>query len=224
MKKHIISAILSVTLLLCLPLPAEAHPVPDFSKRGSITITMTYQEKPVPGGTLALYRVGDIHEDDGNYSFQPVTALQSVITKFEDIQSPKLAETLAKAVAEKEKKKEISAEKTVSIGRKGTAVFRDLELGLYLVVQKKAASGFGMARPFLVSVPYLCGDTYLYDVTSLPKTDLEREVEPTVPPPPRCDRLAQTGQLWWPVPLLVCAGLLCVAVGLIRRRRGQDEV
>ncbi|MGI6336801.1 MAG: Cna B-type domain-containing protein [Eubacteriales bacterium] len=30
--------------------------------------------------------------------------------------------------------------------------------------------------------------------------------------------LPQTGQLWWPVPLLICAGLLFLVIGLIRRR------
>lgn len=35
--------------------------------------------------------------------------------------------------------------------------------------------------------------------------------------------LPQTGQLWWPVPVLLCAGLLCVVIGLLRRRGSEDE-
>lgn len=31
-------------------------------------------------------------------------------------------------------------------------------------------------------------------------------------------KLPQTGQLWWPVPMLVCAGLLCLVIGLVRSR------
>ena len=44
-------------------------------------------------------------------------------------------------------------------------------------------------------------------------------------PPDEPEKLPQTGQLWWPVPLLICAGLILVAVGLIirRRRGGSDE-
>lgn len=43
---------------------------------------------------------------------------------------------------------------------------------------------------------------------------------PDTPPPPTPDtpNLPQTGQLWWPVPLLLCAGLICVLIGLIRRK------
>lgn len=36
-------------------------------------------------------------------------------------------------------------------------------------------------------------------------------------------KLPQTGQLWWPVPILLCVGLACVVVGLVRRRRDEDE-
>ena len=76
-----------------------------------------------------------------------------------------------------------------------------------------------------MSVPYLYADEYQYDVTSQPKTDLEREVKPTAPPPSGSGgkKLPQTGQLWWPVPVLACAGLGCIAVGLFRRREAGDE-
>ena len=87
MKKQLISAVLALSLLICLPLGASAHPVPDESQNGhcSITVTMRYKGKPVSGGTVNLYKVGYVHENDGNYSFKPVTAVQSVVTEFEDI-------------------------------------------------------------------------------------------------------------------------------------------
>ena len=77
MKKHL-KSLLALLLLACLPLSAAAHPVPDEQKDGhcSITVTMTYQGKALPGGTLALYKVGDVAEEDGNYSFVPVEAIR----------------------------------------------------------------------------------------------------------------------------------------------------
>lgn len=36
-------------------------------------------------------------------------------------------------------------------------------------------------------------------------------------------KLPQTGQLWWPVPVLACAGVALVLVGLARRRAGKNE-
>lgn len=221
MKKHLISALLALLLLLCLPLSAAAaHPVPDLTRKGSITITMKYKGKPVSGGTLALYRVGDVHEDDGNYSFVPVKGLEAL--DYSDIQSPDLAKAAAKAVEEKK----IAAVKTVTIGSSGTAEFSDLALGLYLVAQKTAASGYKMTASFLVSVPYLEDGAYVYNVKADPKTDLEREVVPAPTEKPSTPsgggKLPQTGQLWWPVPVLICMGLGCIAVGLIRRREGSE--
>ena len=221
MKKHLISALLALLLLLCLPLSAAAaHPVPDLTRKGSITITMKYKGKPVSGGTLALYRVGDVHEDDGNYSFVPVKGLEAL--DYSDIQSPDLAKAAAKAVEEKK----IAAVQTVTIGSSGTAEFSDLALGLYLVAQKTAASGYKMTASFLVSVPYLEDGAYVYNVKADPKTDLEREVKPTPTEKPSTPsgggKLPQTGQLWWPVPVLICMGLGCIAVGLIRRREGSE--
>lgn len=220
MRNHLLSVLLALLLLLCLPLSASAHPVPDESQNGhcSITITMTYKGKAVPGGTLALYKVGDVHEDNGNYSFVPVNAIQSDISEFGNIESSDLPGKLA----ELEKKLTSVTARPVTIDKDGTATFPNLRFGLYLVVQKTAAFGYGKTAPFLVSVPYLYKGEYKYNVTSLPKTDLEREVEPTTPPSPSGSKLPQTGQLWWPVPVLICMGLGCIAVGLIRRREGSE--
>ena len=227
MRKHVISGLLALLFLLALPLSAAAHAVPDESRNGhcSITVSMTYKGRAVVGGTLALYKVGDVAEDDGNYSFVPVEAIQADIPEFGDIESPDLAGRLAAL----EGKLTPVTSNPVTVDRDGSATFSNLTFGLYLVVQKTAASGYGKIAPFLVSVPYLYRDEYQYEVTSQPKTDLEREVptKPTSPatPPPSSGggKLPQTGQLWWPVPVLTCGGLGCIVVGLLRRRRDGDE-
>lgn len=41
--------------------------------------------------------------------------------------------------------------------------------------------------------------------------------------PDKPGKLPQTGQLWWPVPLLLWAGVLCLVIGLIRRRGSRYE-
>ena len=219
MKRTYLSLALALLLLACLPLTAAAHAVPDLTRTdGSITVTMRYQGKPVSGGSLTLYQVGEVVENDGNYAFVPVAALQSRIGEFADIQSPELAQTLAGYA----KEKIIPAITTKTIGTDGAVTFSNLGVGLYLLMQQTAAKGYGKASPFLVSVPYLEDDQYVYHVSSAPKTGLEREVKPTQPPV-YGDSLPQTGQLWWPVPVLLCVGLACIAAGLIRRRRTSDE-
>ena len=225
MRKYLRS-LLALLLLLELPLSAAAHPVPDAQKDGqcSITVTMTYRGKALKGGTLALYKVGDVAEEDGNYSFVPVEAIRGDLAQFGDIQSPDLAGKLYKL----ESKLTPVTALPQKVGEDGKVTFSSLPFGLYLVVQKTAASGYGKIAPFLVSVPYLYRDEYQYEVTSQPKTDLEREVptkptSPATPPSSGGGKLPQTGQLWWPVPVLTCGGLGCIVVGLLRRRRDGDE-
>lgn len=46
------------------------------------------------------------------------------------------------------------------------------------------------------------------------------EPTPTPTPKPNDPQLPQTGQLWWPVAMLVCGGLLLIVLGLAIRRRG----
>lgn len=47
--------------------------------------------------------------------------------------------------------------------------------------------------------------------------------KPANPTEPGKPTLPQTGQLWWPVPVLIAAGLLFVVIGLLRRRGIADE-
>ena len=35
--------------------------------------------------------------------------------------------------------------------------------------------------------------------------------------------LPQTGQLWWPVPLLACGGMLCFLAGWVKNRRDYES-
>ena len=57
MRKRILSMLLILTLMLSLCLSVSALEVPDFDRTGSISIAMTHNGKPVPGGSLTLYRV-----------------------------------------------------------------------------------------------------------------------------------------------------------------------
>lgn len=47
------------------------------------------------------------------------------------------------------------------------------------------------------------------------------ETPPTPPSPPPEEQLPQTGQLWWPVPLMILSGLLLLGWGLLERRSGE---
>lgn len=67
------------------------------------------------------------------------------------------------------------------------------------------------------------GITFVVTNTYVPTTP-DTPTQPTKPSPstPGKPSLPQTGQLWWPVPVLMCAGLVLVVAGLLRRRRESN--
>lgn len=221
--KYIFTLSLALILLCVAEFAACAHAVPDFEATGSVTVTMHCGNTVVSGGTVTLYRVGKVYEQDGNYSFIPVDDFADCGEDFHEVQSSDLAGKLRDYAEEHE-----ITGTTKSVSSDGTAVFADLELGLYLLVQHDAAEGYNKAVPFLMGVPNIQAGEYVYDVNAAPKVELEKEVEsvPPTPATPTDPKLPQTGQLNWPIPVLVTLGLMLFSCGwLLRfgRKRTRNE-
>lgn len=63
---------------------------------------------------------------------------------------------------------------------------------------------------------------YTVEITRNGNTYTCVNTKPHTPPPPPPD-LPHTGQLWWPVPMLVAVGFAMIIIGIIRRRGGSNE-
>ena len=185
--------ILVILIISVLGIPVAAYEVPDLNRQGSIRISMRYDGNPVSGGEITLYRVGDIHEDDGNYSFVLSQDFVSSGISLENLQSA----SVAKEAAAFASKQGITGS-TKQIDAEGQAVFNKLKPGLYLAVQKKAAQGYERTQPFFISLPMLISDAYSYQVDAGPK------VSP-VPEKPKPE-LPQTGQSGWPIWTFLLSG------------------
>ena len=215
MGRRIGSWLMVFVLLCALALPVWAHEVPDETRLGSISITMTHQGEPVPGGSLKLYMVADVVSENGDYFFAYTEDFAGCAIPVTELDSAELPQALADIAEEKNLPGAVEP-----INNAGRVKFGDLELGLYLVVQEEPAPGFKKINPFLVSVPRNDDGRYIYDVDTAPKNlpGPEEEptnppTEPTEPPPPGDPELPQTGQLNWPVPMLAVLGMLLVTAG-----------
>lgn len=227
MKRRMICALLVLTLLCALAMSAYAAEAVDFSRTGSISITMTYQDAAVPGGSLTLYKVADVAVDNqSDYSFRYTEAYADCEVSLEELNASQTSQALAEYTAAQE----IPGVKQ-EIDEAGKVFFGELELGLYLLVQEDPAEGYDTVNPFLVSVPGRQDDSYVYEVNASPKLNLEPlptdpPTEPTDPPPPPPD-IPQTGQTKWPIPLLLVGGLLLVVAGVwltvSGRKKGHEN-
>ncbi len=217
--KRFFAALLAAWLAYLSSPAAYAHEIPDKSKHGSITMKMEYNGKPVTGGVLTAYYVGSVQENDGDYSFVKTPDMASFPEDYASLDSPGLAADMAAFV-----KKNALPGCAQAKNQVGKAVFSDLELGLYLIVQSEASVGFAPISPFLVSVPMNENGHYVYDVTTEGKFQLYQKPKPTEPTQPTDPKLPQTGQLNWPVPVLAVLGLLLFSAGwTLRFHRKRDS-
>lgn len=209
-RKWIIRLLLPV-LVWGLCCHARAAELPDPERPSSVTFIMEFEGTALEGGSLSLYRVGQIGPD--GRQFVPVDALAGDCPSLENLQDPALAETLHDlAIA-------CNLQLYTAPIRAGQAVFSDLKPGLYVVGQQDGEHipGYAPIDHFIISLPQWQGDTYLYDLTAAPKVPLVPEpTEPTQPPPTEPDvppDLPQTGQLNWPVPVMAVFGMALFALG-----------
>lgn len=218
-QKRVPAMLITLLLLCALALPAYAHEVPDLSRSGTLTVEMRYDGGVVAGGTLTAYRVGRIQESDGNYTFEKTDAMQAFAGDYAEVASADLAEKVAAFV----RQNGIAAYATAN-NENGAAVFKGLELGLYLIVQTHASDGYEPLQPFLVSVPMVEDGVYLYEINAEGKFQLKQASRPTPTPPappaeesapskPSGTVLPQTGQMNWPVPVLAMLGLCLIVIG-----------
>ncbi len=205
----------------------------------SISLTLTYKdtatkaEKNMSGGELALYKVATVKEENG-YSFDTsggkfagyaeVARIQDIKTSTElDKENPDIANALDAIVLSNN----VQFDDRVAVAD-GACKFENLTPGLYLVRQYSNSDGGIKINPFLISIP---GEGKKYNIEAAPKKGVEVPTKPDNPPkpenPPKPGTpssgskkvLPQTGQLWWPVPVLCAAGLALVIGGYMLKRR-----
>lgn len=189
----------------------------DLDKTGSISLTMKNSSgTTVSGGSLTIYRVAQITKDNANLAYTLTSDFASFTKPLDNIEDANLAKELADYA-----KKQSLTGTTTTIGSSGIAKFENLALGLYLVVQPKAADNYNAVNPFLVSVPLQEDGIWVYDVDASPKVEAytKTPTNPTTPTtatpiiPTTPGKLPQTGQLNWPIPILAISGLLLFTLG-----------
>ena len=101
MKK--LSVLLIVlAMLFGMTMNLSANEILDINRSGSITFSMNYDQKPMEGGSLTIYRVGAIEKKTGQYQFVLLESLGGGDVAQDSLDDPKLAEELPELVREKE--------------------------------------------------------------------------------------------------------------------------
>ncbi len=215
----------------------------ELDRTGSISVTLHSAEDDaaVTEGSLVLYAVANLTLEDGNMVYVLTEDFADSGISLEDVTDAALAESLAAYVQGNDL---VATE--VAVDETGTATFDDLSLGLYLIIQSEASAESYTMDAFLVTLPLAEDGAWIYAVDASPKvelvtitttgtpdedipeedtpaTDTPDTPEEDTPKSTTTSRLPQTGQLFWPIPLLVVAGAACLVWGAYRHRRYAAE-
>ena len=187
LKKHAAALLLVLCLLVTSALPALATSanikLVDSSGNpttGTIRVTLydSANDKALSGGKLTLYRVAEVKRKNGDLSYEYCGDFYGCGIALGDLTDSTLAAQLQEYLPQ-------SAEGTTkTIDADGNVTFRDLELGLYLIVQTEASKGYEPINPFLVSLPMAEDGKWNYEVDASPKVGAYTPTKPDTPPTP----------------------------------------
>ena len=234
-----LAILLTTLLVLCAPALAVAP-------TGSLTLTASYGTTPLVGAPFKLYLVAE-HDEASDFALCGEFAGSSV-----DLSDLSTAGKLAQAALDLERwagEKEIAPLAQQNTDSSGSVSFPSLAQGLYLVggVTHQQGNYRYQSAPCLISLPSWDGSTGVWElnVTAFPKFERSgtsggdptpTPTEPDTPTPPDPveppdtpptppvgpEKLPQTGQLKWPVPVLAALGMLLLLAGSILMRRERD--
>ena len=229
----VIAMILLIGCMEVLPVGAE--------QTGQLTIYIGN-----PGGKVTIYRVA-------TSKLKFVNGFDAAGVSLDDLTDSSLPGKLQAAVTSD------TVSVSASAGSDGKVHFQNLQMGLYLVVQTQAVSGYEPFASFLVTIPIKDGQNWNYDVDASPKMELipKKDITPTPEPDTEPDtqpdteketihkvtnkdneeydsksssngqpnasndkqKIPQTGQLVWPIPVLAFIGLVLILLG----KRWKDD-
>lgn len=219
--KKKLSAGLATLLLVLLLLPVQVYAIDPIDLGRSVELTVCYVrgDKALRDARFDLYRVAD------TTAFAVFTAAGDFRDFSGSINGLKTAEkwdTLAQELLTYAEKNNIAPLMSGKTDANGKCVFNELTPGLYLLAgqQMKVGRTTYSCNPAVVCLPGREADAeeWSYQVSVYPKPD-----DHTTTTPPDDPHLPQTGLLWWPVPVLLCAGLCLTEIGAVRRRRTEHE-
>jgi len=227
---RIIRTVLFAALLVvfAVSIPAQAA-----EQVGSLTLRCTVKKEgttiPLSGDTYALVRIADAQVSVSGGTVGVVYTVRPAYKAFDCDWVSLPTSQLRKVISDlaSEARKHPGDWTTGVTDSEGTVRFGALYPGLYLVMRTEVASQNSryVSEPFLTSVPEVVDNAVSYDVVSTPKFGWEEDPAPTTPPSkPPSPGLAQTGQLWWPVPMLVMTGLELIAIDLYRDRKKSGRL
>ena len=143
----------------------------DFNKLGTITITLKESNNniSIKGAELTIYKIASATSIDNNLEYIFNDNIKKCNLDLSDISDNNLANKIDKCIENLELE-----DITKTTNEEGIVIFDNLQLGLYLVKQTNNVEGYSNIDPFLVAIPTLENNIWIYNIEATPKTDIIR--------------------------------------------------
>lgn len=152
----------------------------------SIKLTFSHNSTKIDGAKITLTRVMGVNMDLGRY--YPEGGLASIYgdeMDFDDVPAIGLS-SIATEIAQSKSKPKAAA--TLTTDANGQVLFKDLNMGMYLVEQtgkSGTAEKYSTFSPFLITIPAVAEDgSIIYQIDCLPKTQTATLTDSTSETPP----------------------------------------
>lgn len=144
----------------------------DFSKKGSIKITLTEEQdnEAISGAEITIYKVASAGEEEHKLIFTYTDEFNHCKTSLDNLNDTSITKEISKCA------KDVSSELVQTTNNLGTIKFKNLDLGLYLVTQSNKVEGYSNIDSFLVMIPKVEDNKWIYNIKSEPKTDIYRTI------------------------------------------------
>ncbi len=168
-KLNITAFFIAVLLIISLTdITAFAAELPDLNIRGTLTVSMKKDGKPLPGGEFKIYRIANVFESNGELKYAYTNDFRDCGLSLNDIETDDFAFDMESYVVN-------NGINGISkkVDNNGNAQFSSLKAGIYFVIQSEAAKGYSPVNSFTVTLPYFEDGKYNYTVVAKPKLILD---------------------------------------------------
>jgi len=177
MKRNLSKIFLMIIVSIFLVFPKvnakETTDIVDFTKKGSITITLEDLEDniPIKDAEISLYKVADATSENHNLKFIYTDELSDCNVSLENLKDESLTIAIFNCIGE-----DTTSIKEIS-NNEGIVNFTSLDLGLYLVTQSNKVEGYSTFDSFLVMIPQVEDNKWTYDINASPKTEIYKVID-----------------------------------------------
>lgn len=176
--KKILSFLIMILLINFMNVNADS--IVDFNKKGSLTITLMESESSeyISGASIKVTKIASAYLDNNsNIAYEFVEELKNSNIILDDLTKEDLLKDILKYMEENNIELNGDINNTDDLGK---VSFNDLDLGLYIISQENIVEGYSSIDSYLLTIPTIIDNEWVYDIDSLPKTELIKLIDVSV--------------------------------------------